>query len=126
MNIKAVKSDVLSKYDERYVIIDLDTGEILDDCQGYGYKTKQKAHLAYAYKNRDKSKDYEKRVKRNHIKKWLSLHKDFRKDLEINEMEFIRNGEGKINAKLIREILKQNHLEIDFQVRDLLNVLRYH
>ena len=56
MNIKAVKSDVLSKHDERYVIIDLDTGEILDDCQGYGYKTKQKAHIGYAYKTRDKSK----------------------------------------------------------------------
>jgi len=126
MNIKAVKSDVLSKHDERYVIIDLDTGEILDDCQGYGYKTKQKAHIGYSYKNRDKSKDYEKRVKRNHIKKWLSTHKNFRKDLEINEMEFIKNGEGKVDAKLIREILKQNHLEIDFQVRDLLNVLRYH
>ena len=126
MNIKVVKSDVLSKNDERYIIIDLDTGEILDDCQGYGYKTKQKAHLGYAYKTRDKSKDYEKRVKRNHIKKWLSTHKNFRKDLEINEMEFIRNDEGKVDAKLIRKILKQNHLEIDFQVRDLLNVLRYH
>ena len=40
---------------ERYIIIDEDTGEILDDAQGYGYKTKQGAYKAYYY-NQNKEK----------------------------------------------------------------------
>lgn len=54
--LKAVRSDELSSlYDERFVMIDVRTGEILDDAQGYGYKTKTKAFTAFCYK-RDHSK----------------------------------------------------------------------
>ena len=73
-----IESEKLSnEYDRRYVVIDKDTGEILDDAQGYGYKSAQKAHAAYAYKTRDKSKDAEKLAKKKHILKWLKEHKDF-------------------------------------------------
>ena len=34
----------------RYVLVDTDTGEIVDDAQGYGYDTAQKAQRAYRYK----------------------------------------------------------------------------
>ena len=34
------------------VSVDFNTGAILDDAQGYGYKTPQKAHAAWGYKNR--------------------------------------------------------------------------
>ncbi len=55
----------------RFCIISSETGEILDDAQGYGYKTAQKAYVAYAYKTRDKSKDREKAAKINRIIQWL-------------------------------------------------------
>ena len=43
-NISVVKSEYLSSYsDERYTIVDPETDEILDDAQGYGYKSKRKA-----------------------------------------------------------------------------------
>ena len=68
-NILATESKKLSKgYDRRYVIIDKETGEILDDAQGYGYRTPQKTYAAYGYKTRDKSKDKEKLAKKKHIK----------------------------------------------------------
>ena len=77
-NIAVIESEKLSnEYDRRYVVIDKDTGEILDDAQGYGYKSAQKAHAAYAYKTRDKSKDAEELAKKKHILKWLKEHKDF-------------------------------------------------
>ena len=47
----------------RYHIVSVDTGEVLDDAQGYGYKTAQKAYVGYSYKNRDKSKDKAKQKK---------------------------------------------------------------
>ena len=77
-SIIVIQSEKLSKYnDPRYVVVDQETGEILDNAQGYGHKSKQKAHAAYAYKTRDKSKDKENQEKRNHIKKWMKEHKGF-------------------------------------------------
>ena len=45
------------KAERRYVIKDMESGEIVDDAQGYGYKSAQKAYAGWAYKRRDKSKD---------------------------------------------------------------------
>ena len=48
INAKVVKSESLSKpYEWRFVVIDEYTGEVLDNAQGYGYKTKQKAMAAW-------------------------------------------------------------------------------
>lgn len=64
MGIKVIESSSLSKqYNKRYVIVDEDTGEILDDAQGYGYRSAPNAYKAWAYKTRDKSKDKEKKKK---------------------------------------------------------------
>ena len=57
------------KYDTRYeetrfAVFDAETGEMLDDAQGYGYRTAKKAWAAWTYKNRDKSKDREKARKK--------------------------------------------------------------
>lgn len=32
----------------RYIIVNPDTSEILDDAQGYGYRSPQKAHAAWS------------------------------------------------------------------------------
>lgn len=68
--IKAVRSEQLSgPYDDRFVIVDLETGEILDDAQGYGYKTAQKAHIGYNYRNKQAS-----RSKKSHDLKVDAFH----------------------------------------------------
>lgn len=68
-NVKVVESKTLSsRYDKRFVVVDEETGNVLDDAQGYGYKSKQKAMAAWSYKNRDKSKDAEKCKKQRMIK----------------------------------------------------------
>ena len=38
--------DVFSHEETRYVILDADTGEVFDDAQGWGYKTKRNAYAA--------------------------------------------------------------------------------
>lgn len=48
----------------RYFIVSTETGEVIDDAQGYGYKTAQKAYAGYAYKKRDRGKDAEKLAKK--------------------------------------------------------------
>lgn len=72
-NVDVVKSEVLSSnYDIRYVVVDKDTGEVLDNAQGYGYRTVQAAYKAWAYKTRDRSKDKEKAQRRKEIRSWKS------------------------------------------------------
>ena len=45
---KVVKSIELSKtFDDRFVVIDPVSGEVLDDAQGYGYTSPQNAVRAY-------------------------------------------------------------------------------
>jgi hypothetical protein len=43
--------------EKRFCIISTETGEILDDAQGYGYRTPQKAYAAYRYKTRITSQE---------------------------------------------------------------------
>lgn len=77
MNIKVVESPRLSKqYDKRYEIVDADTGEILDNAQGYGYKDIRGAYAAWGYKHRDKKKDAEKKKRYAAARAWLKQHKD--------------------------------------------------
>ena len=46
-NVRVVESKTLSsRYDRRFVIVDEETENVLDDAQGYGYKSKQKAMAA--------------------------------------------------------------------------------
>ena len=42
----------------RYKIIDEETGEVLDDADGYGYKTAMKAMNAYRYKLEKKERNW--------------------------------------------------------------------
>ena len=49
-NVKVVESKTLSsRYDRRFVIVDEETENVLDDAQGYGYKSKQKAKIVFNY-----------------------------------------------------------------------------
>lgn len=123
-NHKAVYADWLSDpWDKRYVILDTNTGEILDDAQGYGYRSPQKAYAAWAYKTRDKTKDAEKLAKKLHIQKWMKEHKDFVGMLEDYAFE-IAKGSGdpndKLDAKFVGDLLKSEGLTPDFSAKDLL------
>lgn len=51
--VRVVASAPLSSSGDarRYVVVDAATGEIVDDAQGYGYKSAQNAYRAHAYKS---------------------------------------------------------------------------
>ena len=119
-NIAVILSETLSReYDRRYVVIDKDTGEVLDDAQGYGYRSIPKAHAAYVYKTRDKSKDAEKLARKKHILQWLSEHKDFARLMEAAAFDCVKCGEP-FNAALVKKLLRENELEPDFSAGELL------
>ena len=127
-DIIVMEDSKLSKeYEKRFVVVDKNTGEILDDAQGYGYKTIRNAYSAYAYKTRDKSKDKEKLAKKKHIQQWMKEHKGFVKMMDTVAFEIAKGSWGpddKFNAKLVKEMISENGLEIDFTAGELLKVWR--
>lgn len=129
-NHKANMEDDFYGYDTgetRYCIVSTETGEILDDAQGYGYRTAQKAYAAYAYKTRDKSKDKEKLTKKKRIKQWMKEHKSFVREMDRTAFEIAKGAWGpddKFNAALVKEMLSEHGLEIDFTAGELLKVWR--
>lgn len=120
---KAVKSEILSKLDgDRYIIVNTETGEILDDAQGYGFKSVQKAYACYSYKTRDKSKDAQKKQKQRKIIKWLKNHKEFVDALDAYSFEIAKGswGNEKFNAKFVEKLLKDFGYSVDFTPGELL------
>ena len=126
--VEAVFSEKLSKHnDKRFVVIDKETGEILDDAQGWGYKSIRNAYAAYSYNTRDKSKDREKAQQRAKIKRWMKKHKDFVGLMDQFAFEIAKGSWGpddKFDARLVRKMLKDNNLEVDFKASELLKIWR--
>jgi hypothetical protein len=109
----------------RFCIVSVETGEILDDAQGYGYKSAQKAYAAYGYKTRDRSKDKTKQQKNKRIREWMKEHKSFVKAMDEIAFEIAKGSwgpEDKFNAKQVENMLKEFGLETDFTAYELLKV----
>ena len=129
MDILVVESKELSRFDNvRYVIVDSDSGELLDDAQGYGYKSKKKAYAAWAYKTRDKSKDKEKQEKIHRIKRWMKSHKGFMNTIAQYAFEIEVKGswspEDKVDENFIQDCLDQYGYIVEFDLKDFLKVWR--
>ncbi len=111
----------------RYCIVSTETGEVLDDAQGYGYKTARKAYAAYGYKTRDKSKDEERAKAKEHIKKWMKENKEFIGLMDDIAFEMKKGSlapNEKFDASFVKKLLKQKGLEPDFTAGELLKVWR--
>jgi len=99
--MKVIQKENFDMSDPRFVIAD-DDGNVIDDAQGFGYKSRQKAHkfISYKYKRgRQKKQDKSQFFKQNpEIKNAID------EILEINVKEIAR-GEIKMNE--IKEFIDQ-------------------
>lgn len=84
--IKAVP--MTGKYG-RWQIVNTETGEILDDAQGYGYRSAQKAHAAYAYHHASGAQAHRRKLN----KKFVRTHKKFMCDWEDVCFYSLKDGE---------------------------------
>lgn len=124
-NYEVVKSKELStRYDERYVVISKETGETLDDAQGYGYKSVRKAYAAYAYKTRTPEQKDAKEKKDAVLKKWCKENKSFIRDLDQFAFEIVKGSwgpEDKVDTAFIKKMLKDYGYEnLPFTASELL------
>jgi len=113
INKKVEIDDGLYNNEFRYICVDDENGEVLEDAQGYGFKTYSAAAKSYWYKHKggkekiDKSKLFFKR----HPEIQCFVDKIY----ENNFKEFAR-GEWTIND-LRKAVLKEFDVEIPSYVR---------
>lgn len=120
-------SPAYDTFEMRYCIVSTDTGEVLDDAQGYGYKTAQKAYAAYTYKTRNKSKDKECAVKKKHIEQWMKENKSFIRLMDDYAFQIAKGTmapDDKFDAKFVKDLLKEQGIKTDFTASELLRVWR--
>ena len=112
--------------EQRYVIVNKETGEIIDDAQGYGYRTIQGAYKAFKFKNLSSSEKSERNKKINAVKKWCKANKGLVNLLLELDFEIYKGSLGedeKFNVLFVTKVLEQNGIRIEdlnFTVKELI------
>ncbi len=118
--VRVVVSPALSEgYDRRYVVVDAATGEVIDDAQGYGYKTAQNAHRARAYKSMSPQKKRQRDTVKKGVRRWCEKHSEFRADIERAMFYALKDGEAFTEAD-VTALLKDHCLQPPFTVKELM------
>jgi hypothetical protein len=120
MSVKVVVSASLSSnYGKRYVVVDEATGAVLDDAQGYGYKTAQNAHRAHAYKSMPPKKKRQRVAAKRCVQRWCAQHPEVVQHLEQAMFYAMKDGES-VSVTDVRALLAEHGLELPFPVEDLM------
>jgi hypothetical protein len=118
--VRVVASPTLSEdYDRRYVVVDAATGAVIDDAQGYGYKTAQNAHRAHAYKSVSPAKKRQRVAIKKSVRRRCVKHSDFMGDIEQAMFYAMKDGDTFTEADR-SALLKERSLETPFTVKELM------
>ena len=79
---------------DRWVIKDSVTDEVMDNAQGYGYKSPQKAFAAFAYKGCEPQTFQATLARRKRIHHWLINHPEFLRDMDHTALELAKAPEN--------------------------------
>lgn len=74
---KKVKAVAMPRKVDRWMLVDVETGEIVDDAQGYGYRTARGAHAAWAYHHQTGEQAHRRKVNQKRNREFLQKHKHF-------------------------------------------------
>lgn len=109
--------------DPRWCVVDMH-GNLLDDAQGYGYKSKQNAARAYSYKIKPKWQKEDRKKLDKQIKSWMKENQEFCRDLEDIQFRLIKENYGSkaINTAGIKDLWAEYNLNPPFSARDFLRV----
>ena len=124
-NYKAIYSKALSSVgDPRYIIVDTETGEILDDAQGYGFKSVQKAYACFAYKNVSPQEKKSRELTKKAVQKWCKDHKSFVGFLEDDAFHIAKGSYGpddNFDEKWVQNaFIEAGYKDLPFTAREFL------
>lgn len=125
----AIKAQPMPGKYNRYQIINTETGEILDDAQGYGYRSAQKAYAAYNYKHRSPKQKHNAKKNAKLNQEFLKQHKSFVKNLDEISFEIAKGSWGtddKFDYQLFKQIFNESGLEFTGNLYSLYNYYLKH
>ena len=118
--VRVVVSPTLSEdYDRRYVVVVAATGAVIDDAQGYGYKTAQNAHRTHAYKSVSPAKKRQREAIKKNVRRRCVEHSYFMGDIEQAMFYAMKDGDTFTEADR-SALLKERSLEPPFTVKELM------
>lgn len=74
---KKVKAVAMPRKVNRWMLVDVETGEIVDDAQGFGYRTARGAHAAWAYHHQTSEQAHRRKINQKRNREFLRKHKHF-------------------------------------------------
>lgn len=105
----------------RYIIVDENTGEILDNAQGYGYRTKEGARKAYFFNlNREKYQN-ESKI----IVEWWNNHKTLYNKITDDLFYYTDKYREKLSTKELKECLNK-YQDFNDAPYDPYKMFKYH
>lgn len=107
-----------SNFDKRYVVVDAATGEIVDDAQGYGYKSAQNAHRAHPYESMPPKKKRQRDAAKRQVQRWCAQHPEFMQHVEQSMFYAVKDDQN-VTEVDVRAILAEHGLELLLSVEDL-------
>ena len=110
---------------DRWVIKDSETNEVVDNAQGYGYKSPQKAFAAFAYKGCETQTFQAALARRKRIHHWLVNNPAFLDDMNHTAFELAKGMYGPdevFNAAVVKELLKDHGITVEFTPAEILSV----
>jgi hypothetical protein len=119
-SVKVVVSAALSdRFEKRYVIVDAATGDVVDDAQGYGYKTAQNAHRAHAYTSMPPNKKRRRDAAQRQVRRWCAAHPEFMQHVEQSMFYALKDGLNLTEAD-VRAMADEHGVELPLSVKDLM------
>lgn len=76
----------------RWRLVDTDTGRIVDDAHGYGYRTAQAAYRAHGYKNTMRRRGTSAKTVKQRAQAWWATHERLHAELEDMQLQALKQG----------------------------------
>lgn len=108
----------------RWRVVEKGTGRVLDDADGWGYKTKRNAHVGWSMANRTGEKVQADNLRRRAAWEWVSSHDDLLAALDEGSLFAAREG-VEFGVSDAGALLKSLELETDFKPREIFNAWKY-
>lgn len=131
VEMTVIRSSELSKpHETRYVCVDKKSGDILDDAQGYGYKSPSKAYAAYAYKNRSDESLAREQSRIETIAEYIRGHRNEYRSLihKVEDIEFCGLKDGCCAKEIddeIRSVFAESSFPVDVSNIHIRTLFRY-
>ena len=107
----------------RYRIVEPETRKVLDDAQGYGYKSEINAVRAWVFKNRSPEKKEKDEADKKAVKKWCSENKSIVRTLDRFAFEIAKGSWGpddNFDANFVENFMKEEGIDLPFSAKTLL------